>query len=189
MKHVLVLSLLLPSLACTSSPGGGSPSSSSSSSSSGSAVFSSSAFASSSSSVSAATSELRASSSEMGSASSGADPSCNYIDLDIFIVGCAQSDGGSGFEYMRRWVDTERSSCTPYFTLDGSQYATQEAALDGEMCNAACIWRAATSVSYLHCGVRNGYIIFRADGCDDVYEFDDGLYDSAEAYERNHPCN
>jgi hypothetical protein len=128
-------------------------------------------------------------SSSVGSGSSTSRPDvCDYLDLDIFIVQCGP-EADPVFAYLRRWTDlNSNATCADYWTLRTGEYASDAEALSAQGCSTQCRWAASTSVSYLHCGVRSGYIIYTSNNCADVYEYDDGIYRSAEDYEREHPC-
>lgn len=113
---------------------------------------------------------------------------CSYLDLSIWIVSC---DGG--YRYLREWTAFEGGTveeCPPYYTLGPDRYGDLDAALASDRCDRDCLARAAMSVSYLRCGRRSGYIIYRSDGpeCPELYEFPEGIYESFEEYDAAHPC-
>ncbi|MBK6690159.1 MAG: hypothetical protein IPG45_37185 [Deltaproteobacteria bacterium] len=110
---------------------------------------------------------------------------CDYLDLQINLVQCP-----GGFQYLRGFEDLNGNpNCPPYWELGGNQYSTAPAAVSGQGCNSACIYQASTSVSLIDpCGRRNGYIIFTANGCPDIYEFSDGIFPSVEAWEAQLNC-
>ena len=117
---------------------------------------------------------------------SGAE--CSYLDLSIWIVGC---DGG--YRYLREWTEIGGASpreCPPYYTLGPDRFEDLESALESDACDDACLAAAATSVSYIRCGRRSGYIIYRSEGrdCPELYEFSEGIFESFEAYDEAHPC-
>jgi hypothetical protein len=108
---------------------------------------------------------------------------CSYLD-DPIIVACAPR-----FEYARVWTDTSNpAACPPYTTFRSNTYADPIEATCAQGCNPACIYRATLSVSFLFCGRRSGYIVYRAANCADVYEFAEGLYPSVEAHAEANPC-
>jgi hypothetical protein len=108
---------------------------------------------------------------------------CSYLD-DPVIVSCAPR-----FEYARVWTDTSNpAACPPYTTFRSNTYADPVEATCAQGCNPSCIYRASMSVSFLFCGRRSGYIVYRADNCADVYEFAEGLYPSVEAHAEANPC-
>jgi hypothetical protein len=110
--------------------------------------------------------------------------SCDYLDLDICILDCGTLQYGRGFQDLQ-------GQCPDFFRLQGNDYPDVAAAIAGEGCSAACIWKASVSVSFIdHCGRRNGYIIFRAlgDGCSDLYEFSNGLFRSVADWQAVTPC-
>lgn len=110
---------------------------------------------------------------------------CDYLDLQINLVQCP-----GGFQYLRGFEDLNANpNCPPYWELGGNQYSSAAAAVSGQGCNSACIYQASTSVSLIDpCGRRNGYIIFTANGCPDIYEFADGIFPSVEAWEAQLNC-
>lgn len=110
---------------------------------------------------------------------------CDYLDLQINLVQCP-----GGFQYLRGFEDLNGNpNCPPYWELGGNQYSSSAAAVSGQGCNSACIYQASTSVSLIDpCGRRNGYIIFTANGCPDIYEFADGIFPSVEAWEAQLNC-
>lgn len=110
---------------------------------------------------------------------------CDFLDLQVCIVQCP-----SGFEYLREFSDVNMTAgCAPFSMLLGNRYATTPAAIQGEGCSSQCLYKASTSVSFIdHCNHRNGYIIFRAAGCPDLYEFSNGLFPSREAWEAATHC-
>ena len=112
---------------------------------------------------------------------------CDYLDLDVWITTC-----GTGYVYVRRFapIEAPASACPEYYVLRGMRYDDLRAALTAGGCDAACLRRAATSVSLLRCGVRTGYIVFEdaEDDCEPVYETPDGLFPSIEAWNEAHPC-
>ena len=110
---------------------------------------------------------------------------CDFLDLQVCIVQCP-----SGFEYLREFSDVNMTAgCAPFSMLLGNRYATTPAAIQGEGCSSQCLYKASTSVSFVdHCNHRNGYIIFRAAGCPDLYEFSNGLFPSREAWEAATHC-
>ena len=109
---------------------------------------------------------------------------CDYLDLDICVLDCGGLVYGRGFRDLQ-------GMCPDFFRLRGHDYPDVAAALVGESCNTACIWKAAISVSFIdHCGRRNGYIVFEApgEGCADLYEFSSGLYMSVADWQAVTPC-
>lgn len=109
---------------------------------------------------------------------------CNYIDLSVCIVECG------AYTYARQFVDT-LGVCPDYYRLNGNDYPDISAAIAGESCNAACVFKAFQSVSFIdHCGRRNGYIIYRARDttCGELYEFSSGLFSSVADWEAATPC-
>ncbi|MCB9507930.1 MAG: hypothetical protein H6698_05645 [Myxococcales bacterium] len=118
--------------------------------------------------------------------STDAGPSCDYLDLELVIVRC-----GEAFRYVRTFTDLGGSvDCPAYVRVGGSDvaYPDVDAALAGEGCDASCQWVASTSVTWLRCGHRSGYIVFQADGCGPLYEMPEGLFTSIEAYDQAYPC-
>lgn len=117
-------------------------------------------------------------------AADGGQP-CDYLDLNLNIVLCP-----GGYEYLRGFEDLNQNpACAPYWELRGNSYATSQAAIAGEGCGATCVYQASTSVSLIDpCGRRNGYIIYTASGCPDLYEFAEGLFPSVEAWEAQLNC-
>ena len=112
----------------------------------------------------------------------GAAP-CAYLD-DPRILHCADA-----YEYARVWTDVgDPVACPPFVLFRGLRYADLHAAAAAQGCDPMCLYRPGISVSYLHCGSRNGYIVYQATACPDVYEFAEGLYLSVEAHEAAHPC-
>jgi hypothetical protein len=114
---------------------------------------------------------------------------CSYLDLSIWIVDC---DGG--YRYLREWTDIDGASaeeCPAVYTIM-MEFAFTNArdALESDGCNPDCLAAAATSVSYLRCGRRSGYIIYRSDTseCPELYEFSEGIYESFEEYDEANPC-
>lgn len=117
---------------------------------------------------------------------SGPDAACDYLDLDIVIVRC-----GGELRYVRTFRDlADTPGCPPYVRVQGSdvEYPDTDAAFSREDCDPSCVWRAGTSVSWLRCGRRSGYIVYRADGCDDLYEMPEGLFQSLQEHDAAHPC-
>ncbi len=109
---------------------------------------------------------------------------CNYIDLSVCIVDCGT------YTYARQFVDT-LGVCPDYYRLNGNDYPDINAAITGEACNSACIFKAFQSVSFIdHCGRRNGYIIYRARDtkCGELYEFSSGLFPSVADWQAATPC-
>lgn len=113
---------------------------------------------------------------------------CSYLDLGIWIVECE-----GGYRYLREWTEfggAPPESCPTYYTLGPDRFDDAESALASGGCDPDCLAAATTSVSYLRCGRRSGYIIYRSDSpeCPELYEFAEGIYESFEAYEEAHPC-
>lgn len=117
---------------------------------------------------------------------------CDYIDLGIFIVECSGE-----LTYGRVWVDTQSSAaCPEYATLLGQQADSAADVIAAAGCEDACVYTPANSVTFLYCGRRTGYIVYKdeANGCADVYEMPPwesnpgGLYDSVEAWQNENPC-
>ena len=113
---------------------------------------------------------------------------CSYLDLSLWIVEC---DGG--YRYLREWTEIGGASleaCPAYYTLGSDRHESADAALASEGCNADCLAAAATSVSYIRCGRRSGYIIYRSGRpeCPELYEFSEGIFESFEEYDAAHPC-
>jgi hypothetical protein len=114
---------------------------------------------------------------------------CNYLDLGISIVSC-----GDGHSYLREWTDLDGNTraCPAYYTISGdtSSWGTAAEALASQSCDDSCMYVASTSVSWVRCGRRGGYIVYRADGrdCGELYELPEGLFPSIEAYNAAHPC-
>jgi hypothetical protein len=115
------------------------------------------------------------------------DPRCMYLDLDVRYVSCGQP---AMYSLLRKLEDPDLGAdiCPEYYTLKGMRYPTPEAAMAAQQCDTSCQYVASMSVSFLHCEQRNGYIKFSADGCDDILEFDGGIYDSLEQWRMSHPC-
>lgn len=127
-------------------------------------------------------SSLDAAPADLGEADAGA---CNDTVLDSVILECP-----SGYEYARV-VGTRpvQRGCPDEILLSGTRYPDLPSAIAGAACNQSCVWRASMSVSFVdHCNRRNGYIIFRARGCDDLYEFSNGLFPSVMAWTQATPC-
>jgi hypothetical protein len=114
---------------------------------------------------------------------------CEFIDLDIRILDC-----NGDYKYLRGWTAPfdESGTCVPYFTISGdeTQYATADEAINTTDCSADCQYVASTSVSWLYCGRRSGYIIYRDadERCGDLYEMPEGIYTSLEAHAAENPC-
>ena len=80
------------------------------------------------------------------------------------------------------------NSVVMFYTLHELNETLRDAVMD-QSCDATCTWVPSMSVSFLHCGQRNGYIVYRgAMGCRDLYEFSDGLYESFEQWQDANPC-
>ena len=125
-------------------------------------------------------------SADAGSAIDGG-ATCDYLDLDIWIVSC----GGRNL-YARRFTvpSGATAACPDYFTLGSTRFDTLADALASQTCQTDCLRAASTSVTLLRCGRRTGYIVFRdAEGsCPDVYETPDGLFGSAAEWDAAFPC-
>lgn len=120
----------------------------------------------------------------------GGDVACEFIDLDIRILDC-----NGDYKYLRGWsapFDTT-GTCVPYFTIsdDDTQYTTADDAINTTDCSADCQYVASTSVTWLYCGRRSGYIIYRDadERCGDLYEMPDGIYTSLEEHAAENPCD
>jgi hypothetical protein len=114
---------------------------------------------------------------------------CEFLDLDIRILDC-----NGDYKYLRGWTapfDTS-GACVPYFTISGddARYATADDAINTTDCSPDCQYVASTSVTWLYCGRRSGYIIYSTpdEACGDLYEMPEGIYTSIEAYEAANPC-
>lgn len=116
-----------------------------------------------------------------------AGTSCDYLDLDIWIVSCGGRD-----LYARRFTvpSGATAACPDYFTLGTARFDTLAEALASQSCESDCLRAAGTSVSLLRCGRRTGYIVYRdPDGsCPDVYETPDGLFGSVAEWDAAFPC-
>ncbi|MBU6161753.1 MAG: hypothetical protein KGO50_11570 [Myxococcales bacterium] len=119
----------------------------------------------------------------------GGDAVCEFLDLDIRILDC-----NGDYKYLRGWTapfDTS-GACVPYFTISGddTRYATADDAINTTDCSPECQYVASTSVTWLYCGRRSGYIIYSTpdEACGDLYEMPEGIYTSIEAYEAANPC-
>lgn len=115
-------------------------------------------------------------------------PACEYLDLDIWLVRC-----GETWKYGRLFSDVcNRSECAAgnWVVLDGTRYDTVEDAYAATSCDPQCELRAATSVSFVYCERRNGYIVYESTepACPALYEFSDGLYSSYEDWVEANPC-
>ncbi|MFO0722332.1 MAG: hypothetical protein U1E65_01030 [Myxococcota bacterium] len=110
---------------------------------------------------------------------------CDYIDVMVAIVSCP-----GGYEYVREFVDTNQNpACAGFSMLFGNRYPTTLDAIHGEGCSDTCVYRASMSVSFIDpCGHRNGYIVFAAPSCPDLYEFAEGLFPSRAAWEEALHC-
>lgn len=115
---------------------------------------------------------------------------CNYLDLGIVIVDC---DGG--YRYLRTWSDFELGAelCPLYYTITGddARWASADEALESKVCTDTCAWSASNSVSWLRCGRRGGYILYRAadESCGVLYELPEGLFTSLDEYNAAYPCD
>lgn len=124
-----------------------------------------------------------------GAADGGSDAGdCEYIDLDIYIVDCAE-----GYTYLRRWqrLGGSEAECPDYYTLGGTRFDGLDDAIASASCDSECLRRAGTSVSLIRCGHRSGYIVYRdaePESCGEVYETPDGLFPSIEAWDEAAPC-
>ncbi|MCB9598844.1 MAG: hypothetical protein H6721_07730 [Sandaracinus sp.] len=111
---------------------------------------------------------------------------CGYVAEDEVVVRC---DGTFTFvNYFTSAVD----GCAPFyaFTPDGPRFDDYASVIASTpACDAGCVYDFAVSVMRVYCGRRGGYEVLRADGCEDVYRFDDGWYESVEAYDASHPCD
>jgi hypothetical protein len=113
-------------------------------------------------------------------------PSCDYFELDTAIVAC-----GDDYRYLRVFRDTiEAPGCPDFVRIGASptEYPDAVAAIAGEGCSDTCIWGPATSVTWLRCGRRSGYIVFRSPACNDLYEMPEGIFASLEDHDAAHPC-
>ena len=106
------------------------------------------------------------------------------------------SDCGGAPTYVREIAAFSESGgtdedCPRFFLVgaDPTHYATLEEAIASASCDAECVRWPATSVSFEHCGFRDGYITFEdpEEDCDEIYETTDGLLTSIEEY-MNRPC-
>lgn len=115
------------------------------------------------------------------------DPSCMYLDLDVYYVKCGQLEM---HKLLRKMEDRDLGEqlCPVYYTLNGMEYATAEQAISANQCEGACQYVATMSVSLLHCERRTGYIKWTADSCPDIYEFPEGVYYSVEQWRMANPC-
>jgi hypothetical protein len=112
--------------------------------------------------------------------------SCDYVDLDDVLVKCGGKYALLGYFD----VDPAAASCPPYWGFGGKtpHYATKDAAIAGQGCDATCVWTFATAVTRLYCGHKDGYETLKASGCPDVYRFAEGYYESVEAHDAANPC-
>lgn len=112
--------------------------------------------------------------------------SCDYVDLDDVLVKCSGKYALLGYFD----VDPASASCPPFWGFGGKtpHYATKDAAIAGQGCDATCVWTFATAVTRLYCGHKDGYETLKASGCPDVYRFAEGYYESVEAHDAAHPC-
>jgi hypothetical protein len=110
---------------------------------------------------------------------------CEYTAVDDVIVLC-----GTEYTFVSQFT-SEMSSCPPFYSFDpdGTQYASvEDAVASNPSCDATCQWHFALGVDRLYCGHRTGYEVLRATGCDDVYRFPEGYYDSVEEHDAENPC-
>jgi hypothetical protein len=113
-----------------------------------------------------------------------ATPSCLYTAIDDRLVVCP-----GGYRYVSLFRDPGAVGCPDYWEVDGQRAATMADAITAAGCGATCLYAATQSVSFIdHCGRRNGYIVFTAPSCPDVYEFSSGYYRSVDDWERETSC-
>ena len=139
--------------------------------------------------VDAATDAATDAGTDAADATDGGGVACEFLDLDIRILDC-----NGDYKYLRGWTapfDTS-GACVPYFTISGddTRYATADDAINTTDCSPECQYVASTSVTWLYCGRRTGYIIYRDadERCGDLYEMPEGIYTSLEAHAAENPC-
>ncbi|MCB9613691.1 MAG: hypothetical protein H6722_14705 [Sandaracinus sp.] len=111
---------------------------------------------------------------------------CGYVAVDEVVVRC---DGT--FTFVNHFL-SEVDGCDDFyaFTPDGPRFEDYASVIaSNPACDAGCQYHFAVAVMRVYCGRRSGYEVLRADGCEDVYRFDDGWYESVEAYDATHPCD
>ncbi|MCK6550277.1 hypothetical protein L6R52_30860 [Myxococcota bacterium] len=113
-----------------------------------------------------------------------ATPNCLYTAVDDRLVVCP-----GGYRYVSLFRDPGAIGCPDYWEVDGRRAMTMADAITAASCSAACLYQATQSVSFIdHCGRRNGYIVFTAPSCPDVYEFSNGYYRSVAEWQSETSC-
>lgn len=108
---------------------------------------------------------------------------CDYVNFSECVVDC-----NGTFTYAREFRDTN-GRCPPFVRLNGTDYPDVRAAIAAESCSGACLYKAFQSVSFIdHCNRRNGYIVYTAANCPDLFEFSNGFFTSVADWEMATPC-
>jgi len=109
---------------------------------------------------------------------------CDYLDTEIFLVTC-----GSKNLFLRHWTaNATGATCADFWTLDGKQFLSKQAALASKACDTKCLRAPAISVSLIRCGAKTGYIKYSATGCGDLLDTPDGIFKSLDDWNSKTPC-
>lgn len=114
-------------------------------------------------------------------------PSCAYVNVNDLVVQCS----GRPRLVNNFNVVPPDPMCPAYWQVGSSPPATtvEQAALNAG-CTTACVWRFATSVTRIYCGVRSGYDILEGTPptCPRLYNFPEGYFASVEEHDAMFPC-
>jgi hypothetical protein len=113
---------------------------------------------------------------------------CEFIDSPSRIAYCTGT-----WTTISEWVNIAgpTPACPPYYSAGSVQAATVDEVVAALGCTDACVYRAATAVSFLHCGHRDEYTSYEPErsGCDPVLMFSNGVvYASIDEYNAANPC-
>jgi hypothetical protein len=123
-----------------------------------------------------------------GDAPSDGGASCSYFPSVQMLAHC-----GMQWTSVSEWIITGGSTpaCPAYYTAGSQTASTIDGLLTQLGCAGACTFTANTAVSFLHCGFRDEYVLFKSSEseCGYARQFSDGqVYDSIAAYNAAHPC-
>lgn len=112
---------------------------------------------------------------------------CTYEPLEPVLLACDPE-----YLFLEHQTDFSGAAACPDRWVYGDEAwpSVAEAAAD-RGCDTACVWRAATAVMFLHCGHRDEYVSWEAegDGCAVLLQFSNGqFYESVEEYDAQNPC-